>query len=83
MKRIPREIINSSLDNLQTLLEVLILRDGTIDKRAGRTSKSYYSTSKNLVNDVQEICIKLGHKAKIGYGKPKRKTSSTGSSSSH
>ena len=70
-KRIPREIINSSRDNLQTLLDALISGDGTADKRTGRTSKSYYSTSKLLINDVQEICIKLGYKAKIGYGKTK------------
>lgn len=70
-KKIPREVINSSRDNLQTLLDALIAGDGTVDKREGRTSKSYYSTSKLLINDVQEVCIKLGYKAKIGYGKAK------------
>jgi len=70
-KKIPREIMNSSRDNLEGLLDALISGDGTIDQRDGRTSRSYYSVSMDLINDVQEICIKLGYKAKIGYGKPK------------
>ena len=68
-KHIPNFIKNSSKNNLEILLNALIDGDGTIDKRTGRTSKSYYSTSIKLVDDVLEICVKLGYKAKISYGK--------------
>lgn len=65
-KAIPRELINkSSIENLNILLSALILGDGTIDKRQGRTGRVYYTTSQQLADDVQEICIKLGFKAKI------------------
>ena len=31
---------------------------------------SYYSISENLIDGVQELCVKLGYKAKVIYGKP-------------
>lgn len=66
-RHISREIINLSNQSLEILLNALIDGDGTRDKRKGRTSMSYYSSSEELLDDVQEICIKLGYKAKILY----------------
>lgn len=64
-RHISREIINLSNQSLKILLNALINGDGTRDKRKGRTSMSYYSSSEELLDNVQEICIKLGYKAKI------------------
>ena len=66
-RHISREIINLSNQSLEILLNALIDGDGTRDKRKGRTSMSYYSSSEELLDNVQEICIKLGYKAKILY----------------
>jgi hypothetical protein len=66
-RHISREIINLSNQSLEILLNALIDGDGTRDKRKGRTSMSYYSSSEELLDDIQEICIKLGYKAKILY----------------
>ena len=66
-RHISREIINLSNQSLEILLNALINGDGTRDKRKGRTSMSYYSSSEELLDNVQEICVKLGYKAKILY----------------
>lgn len=72
-KRIPRDILNLSKDSLTILLDALISGDGTISKyESGKTSKAYYSTSLKLIDEVQEIAIKLGMKAKIIVGKEKQ-----------
>ena len=67
---ISRNILNLSLSSLKILLDALIDGDGTRDNRPGRTSMSYYSISENLIDGVQELCVKLGYKAKVIYGKP-------------
>lgn len=66
-RHISREIINLSNQSLEILLNALINGDGTRDKRKGRTSMSYYSSSEELLDNVQEICVKLGYKVKILY----------------
>ena len=67
---ISRNILNLSSSSLRILLDALVDGDGTRDNRPGRTSMSYYSISENLIDNVQELCVKLGYKAKILYGKP-------------
>lgn len=67
---ISRTILDLSPSSLKILLNALIDGDGTRDNRTGRSSMSYYSISENLIDNVQEICVKLGYKAKILYGKP-------------
>ena len=63
-----------SLDKeaLMSLIDALIEGDGSIDKRPGRTSKTYYSSSKRLCDDIQEICVNAGLMAKV---KTKKKPS--------
>jgi ribosomal protein L37AE/L43A len=65
LKRLPHEILEYKQDYLGTLLEALMLGDGTTDKREGRTSRTYYSKSEKLLDQVQEIAIKLGYRAHI------------------
>ena len=56
-----------SLDKeaLSEMLDALIKGDGTVDKRKGRTSKTYYSSSLKLCDDIQEICVNIGLMAKV------------------
>lgn len=60
-KQIPTEFLNVSHRQLQILFDSLMKGDGhvAIDKI------SFYSSSKKLADQVQEICIKLGRNASI------------------
>jgi hypothetical protein len=60
-KRIPRELMNLSQRQLRILFDALMLGDGSWDMRKNRNSGSYYTTSKKLANDVQELSFKLGY----------------------
>lgn len=53
---IPTDILNLSKEHLHLLFEYLVLGDG----HRCDTYIAYYSTSKRLVDQVQEIIIKLG-----------------------
>lgn len=64
-KRVPRDLINLPTKELRILFDWLILGDGHIDKRVGRNSMSYATTSKQLADDVQEIAFRLGYNTKI------------------
>jgi len=55
-KFIPKDILNLSKKHLHLLFEYLVLGDG----HRCDTYTAYYSTSKRLIDDVQEIVIKLG-----------------------
>jgi len=55
-KYVPKEILNLSKVHLHLLFEYLMLGDG----HRCDTYTAYYSTSKRLIDDVQEIIIKLG-----------------------
>jgi hypothetical protein len=62
-KFIPQEIKNLPPDKLAILLKWLIIGDGTpIDK--SDDSWEYYTTSKQLSDDIQEITIKSGRATK-------------------
>ena len=67
-KFIPQEIKNLSKRQLRILLSALILGDGTIDrnnyKEEGEKWK-FYTSSRRLADDVQEIAIKAGYVANI------------------
>lgn len=65
-KYIPREILNLSSRQLNILYSSLMLGDGDKEGR-------YYTVSKQLANDVQELILKLGHKASITYRNPRTK----------
>jgi hypothetical protein len=64
-KHVPREFLEIPPERLRILFDALMLGDGTKDKRENRTSKTYYSTSKNLAENVQEIALKLGYFATL------------------
>jgi hypothetical protein len=49
---------------LVILFEALMLGDGTVDTREGRSSKAYYTTSDRLADEVQIMCLKLGYRAR-------------------
>jgi hypothetical protein len=59
-KRIPRNVLNLSRENL-TILFNSLMWDGTVDDRENRTAMSYSSTSKELAENFQEIALKLGY----------------------
>jgi len=58
-KRIPREILNLSPRLLQILFDGLILGDGSY-KKNGKGCGTYGTTSKGLVDDVMELCLRIG-----------------------
>jgi len=63
-KYIPREVLNNtSRENLRLLLETLIKGNGNgkIDERVSM----FYTSSKRLSDDVQELCLKCGLSATI------------------
>ncbi|MFW6029010.1 MAG: LAGLIDADG family homing endonuclease [Halanaerobiales bacterium] len=65
-KRIPRDILKYNPNVLQSLLDALILGDGT---KESDTHETYYTVNSNLADDVQELAIKLGYKAKVSETK--------------
>ena len=73
-KFIPKELKKLPPDKLRILLLALIKGDGSTytqkSKWYGKTIRyKYYTTSKQLADDVQEIAIKCGYKANIGHYK--------------
>ena len=60
-KYIPRELMNLSKRQLKILLDALIFGDGRIDN----TGYTYWTVSKQLKEDVQEIFYKLGYYCNI------------------
>lgn len=71
-KRVPREFLGLSKRQLRILFDALMLGDGGRDPREGCTGGAYYSTSKGLCEDFQEICIRLGLRAVVRLHKPAR-----------
>lgn len=72
-KYIPREFLNLSREQLQILFDSMMAGDGCIStydqnvfgKRKKITSSTYYSSSRVLINNFQELAIKLGHAVTI------------------
>ena len=58
-KYIPIELKNLSVRQLNILLNTLMAGDGHRNQ--------YYSKSKRLCDDIQEICLKLGYSADVSY----------------
>lgn len=67
-KRIPREFLKVSRDQLNLLFHALMAGDGTWDKRENRTAGWYGTTSKQLADDVQELAFLLGYSASVTIG---------------
>ncbi len=58
-KRIPREILNTcSSEELKYLYEALIIGDGSVHINTGETT--YYTSSKELAGNFQELCLLTG-----------------------
>jgi Thymidylate synthase complementing protein/LAGLIDADG-like domain len=66
-KFIPRWVLNRNPADLRVLFRSLIEGDGSVDKKSGWMR--YFTTSKRLADDVQELAFKLGHGANISYVK--------------
>ncbi len=67
-KFIPKEIKNLSRDQLQILFDWLVKGDGHVRPLRGIAKvrqMTYYTVSKRLADDVQEIAMKLGYMATI------------------
>lgn len=73
-KRLPRELLNLPKRQLKILFDAMVDGDGTIDKRENCTGGAYYSTSKGLCEDFQEICIRLGLRCLVRLHKPADET---------
>src|SRR5690606_22156875 len=56
-KHIPREVLKFSPELLEGMLDTLILGDGTTSTKNGH--REYYTCSKRLADDVQELCQKV------------------------
>lgn len=61
-KHIPRELMGLSKKHLNEIISWMILGDGTVVKSGQRV---YYSTSKRLMDDLQELVIKTGYSGSI------------------
>lgn len=64
MKHIPRELLNLSKRQLSILFNALMSGDGTWMNR-DRNYGRYYTSSKRLADDVQELALKLGLSANV------------------
>lgn len=60
--RLPRALLALSVRQLRILFEAMVDGDGSRDHR-DNSRGTYYSTSKGLCEDFQEICIRLGLRA--------------------
>lgn len=64
-KYIPKSILELDKPQLKILYESLMLGDGCVQKTKNSYKMSYYTTSKQLADDFQEICLKLGYSSSI------------------
>jgi hypothetical protein len=62
-KRIPRTLLGCSGRQLHILLDALVAGDGSGPTVSGR--RAYYSISPGLLDDVQEVALRLGYRAHI------------------
>lgn len=70
LKRLPRWVFSLSKRQLQLLFDAMVEGDGYADTRENCTGGAYYSTSKKLCEDFQELCIRLGLRCTVGLHKP-------------
>jgi hypothetical protein len=81
-KYIPREFLNLPINNLQYLFKSIIAGDGYTEKGKkiqilGKTVNSsgrkiYYTSSKQLADDFQELATKLGYATRLKFSPPKK-----------
>ena len=68
-KRIPREFLALDRRQLRILFQALVDGDGYTDPRYG-TAGAFYSTSRGLCEDFQELSIRLGLRCIVRLHKP-------------
>jgi len=68
LKHFPSEVLQFNTKYLRIAFEAAMTGDGTSDSREDRTSRTYYSTSDQLLDQIQEIALKLGYRAHILLG---------------
>ena len=59
-KRIPREILNLDASVLEHLYQGLIATDGT---QQGKNQELFFTSSRQMVDDFQELCLRTGRSA--------------------
>jgi thymidylate synthase (FAD) len=64
-KVIPDRLLELSRVSLEALYEGLLQSDGSVARRAGEDRHTYYTTSKRLADQVQELALKLGRSASL------------------
>jgi PBSX family phage portal protein len=72
--KLPDSYLQLGERQLRILFEAMMLGDGTMDLRPGRSSGTYYSVSKRLADQAQEICLKLGLAAHVHFSAGDRYT---------
>lgn len=58
---IPKDIKNLPQEQLKILVDVMIKGDGTVNDKSLKFNGSFYTKSKQLADDFQEISIKCGY----------------------
>lgn len=72
-KRIPAYVKEWSAPYLKILLDALIEGDGSIkSKSSTEWSAQYWTSSRDLADDVMEVAIKCGYRAQIAFRPDKR-----------
>jgi hypothetical protein len=66
-KKIPLWVKSLDKESLQVLLESLVLGDGSHIKNKNSLAWKYYTISKQLADDVQEIAFKCGYSVSITH----------------
>ena len=65
-KHIPREILALDVSSLRSLFNSLLLGDGSTQFRMQKeVPMNYYSVSRQLIDDVQELALKIGYGCSI------------------
>jgi hypothetical protein len=65
-RHLPDFIHALSARQLRIVFDAMILGDGSVDPRDGRTGRCYYTSSLRLADEMQVLALKLGMQAKIG-----------------
>ncbi len=65
-KEIPADVKNAPPEKIKNLLDWFVKGDGTeFETQRSDTRRRFFSTSEKLVDDLQEIALKLGHNGSI------------------
>jgi hypothetical protein len=65
-KKIPEWIRNLPPEKLNILLEAMLVGDGSCNSNTNGWRKTYWTSSKELANNVQEMVLKCGYSSLLG-----------------